>query len=55
MQPFRMPPHVAALMITALLFLFLAGVVFSSLATRGSRPVAPIAPHIDAPLTHHAG
>jgi hypothetical protein len=50
MQPFRMPPHVAALMITALLFLFLAGLVFSSLATRGSRPVAPIAPHIDAPL-----
>jgi hypothetical protein len=35
--------------ITALLLLFLAGVVFSSLASRGSRPVAPITPHIDAP------
>jgi hypothetical protein len=50
MQPFRMPPHVAAMVITALLFLFLAGLVFSSLAARGSRPVAPIAPHIDTPF-----
>jgi hypothetical protein len=49
MQPFRMPPHVAAKAITALLLVFLAGLVFSSLATHGSHPVTPIAPHIESP------
>jgi hypothetical protein len=50
MQPFRMPPHVAAMVITALLLLFLAGLVFSSLASRRSHPVAPFAPHVDTPF-----
>jgi hypothetical protein len=38
--------------VTALLLLFLAGLVFSSLAAHGSHPVGPIVPHIDRPLRH---
>jgi hypothetical protein len=47
MQPFRLPPHVLAIILTATLLLFLAGLAVSSLGTRDSHPVAParLLPH----------
>jgi len=41
----RLPPTVVAMMLTATLLLFLAGLVVSSLLTHGSHPIAPIVPH----------
>jgi len=42
MEPFRLPPHVAAIVVATLL-LFMAGLVVSSLTTRDSHRVAPAA------------
>lgn len=41
MQPFRLPPHVLAIILTATLLLFLAGLAVSNFGTRGTHPVAP--------------
>ena len=41
MQPLRIPPHLAALAVGAIVFLFLAGLVAANAASHGSRPVAP--------------
>jgi hypothetical protein len=45
MEPFRIPPHVPAIVVATLL-LFIAGFVVSSLATRDSHRVAPTAQFI---------
>ena len=45
MQPMRLPPTVVAMILTATLLLFLAGLVVANAVTHGSHPVAPIVPH----------
>jgi hypothetical protein len=41
MQPLRIPPHLAAVALTAMLFLFLAGLVAANAASHRSDHVAP--------------
>jgi hypothetical protein len=49
MQPSRLPPHVFAVVLTATLLLFLAGLVAAKMATQGTHPVAPTAPFLPHP------
>jgi hypothetical protein len=44
MQPMRFPPPVVAMILTATLLLFLAGLVVADIVTHGSHPIAPIIP-----------
>jgi ABC-type lipoprotein release transport system permease subunit len=46
MQPSRLPPHVLAIVLTAMLLLFLAGLVAAKEASQGSHPIAPTAPFL---------
>jgi hypothetical protein len=46
MQPSRLPRHVLAIVFTATLLLFLAGLIAAKTATDGSHPVAPTAPFL---------
>jgi hypothetical protein len=41
MQPLRIPPHLAAVAVAAMLFLFLAGLVAANAATQKTGHVAP--------------
>jgi hypothetical protein len=49
MQPFRVPPHVLALVLTATLLLFLAGIIAAKTATHDANPIAPSAPFLPQP------
>jgi hypothetical protein len=49
MQPSRLPPNVLAIVLTATLLLFLAGLVAAKIASEGTRPVAPTAPFLPHP------
>jgi hypothetical protein len=46
MQPSRLPPHVIAVVLTATLLLFMAGLVAAKIASEGTHPVAPTAPFL---------
>jgi hypothetical protein len=41
MQQSRLPPHVLAIILTATLLLFLAGLAVSNFGARSTHPVAP--------------
>jgi hypothetical protein len=41
MQPVRIPPHLLAVAVTAMLFLFLAGLVVANAASHKSSHVTP--------------
>jgi hypothetical protein len=49
MQPSRLPPNALAVVLTATLLLFLAGLVAAKLASQGTHPVAPTAPFLPHP------
>jgi hypothetical protein len=49
MQPSRLPPNVLAVVLTATLLLFLAGLVAAKMASRGAQPTAPSAPFLPHP------
>jgi hypothetical protein len=49
MQPSRLPPNVLALVLTATLLLFLAGLVAAKVSSHGTHPVAPSAPFLPHP------
>jgi hypothetical protein len=49
MQPSRLPPHLLAVVLTATLFLFLAGLVAAKMTSQGTHPVAPTAPFLPHP------
>jgi hypothetical protein len=46
MQPSRFPPYVLAIVLTATLLLFLAGLAAAKMTSQGTHPIAPSAPFL---------
>jgi hypothetical protein len=46
MQPSRLPPQVFAIVLTATLLLFLAGLIAAKMVSQGAHPIAPTAPFL---------
>ncbi len=49
MLPSRLPPNILAIVLTASLLLFLAGVIAAKLVSQGTHPIAPTAPFLAHP------
>jgi hypothetical protein len=46
MQPSRLPPYLLAIVLTATLLLFLAGLAAAKMTSQGTHPIAPSAPFL---------